>query len=210
MILFVPAYDDATKSNLRVAARLNSGDCCCLTEEHASRTLMWLVLGAYPKWDLFAMSHGERRALKAQGGSIPHAIEPDDAKALRERKVFSWACYTSAELGPAAARAGVVWLGFPVKIAAPPEDPQLQELLAGVLQHVVDRLPSVRCRSSCKTLLDDLVAAASAVLETANIVDSQSQQCFEQFQLRLEAWWPGDSEPIRPSTAPKIRYDDLY
>ena len=210
MILFATAYDEATRSNLGVAARLRTGDCVRLTEEHASRRFLARALYAYPQWDLFAMAHGERRALRAPGASAPHAIQLENVEALRNRKVFAWACQTGAELGPAAARAGVVWFGFPVKIAAPPEDPRLQELLAGVLQQVVDRLPTVRCRSSCRTLLDDLVAAAELVLETAGLLDLQAHQCFAQFQLRLEAWWPGDPEPIRPSTAPKSRHDDLY
>ena len=210
MILFVTAYDEATRSNLGVAQRITTNDCVRLTDEDASRSLLWRVLDVYKNWDLLAMSHGERAALRAQGGSAPHAIRSEDATMLCERRVFAWACQTSAELGPRAARAGVIWFGFPVKIAAPPEDPQLQALLASVLQRVVDRLPSVRCRASCKTLLDDLVAAAEAVLETANLMDTQAHQCFAQFQLRLEAWWPGDSQPIRPSAAPKVRYEDLY
>jgi hypothetical protein len=210
MILFATAYDEATSCNLGVAARLRTGDCVRITEEHASRNVLERVLRAYPEWDLLAMTHGNRRTLRAQGGILPHAIEQEDTKTLRGRKVFAWACQTGAELGPAAARAGVIWFGFPVKIAAPPENALLQGLLAGVLQRVVDRLPSVRCRSSCKILLDELVADANVVLETAELGDTQSLQCFEQFQLRLEAWWPGDSEPIRPTTAPKTRYDDLY
>ena len=55
------------------------------------------------------MAHGERRALRARGASAPHAIQLENVEALRNRKVFAWACQTGAELGPAAARAGVVW-----------------------------------------------------------------------------------------------------
>ncbi len=206
MILFATAYDEPTVSNLSVA-RLLKGGRVTLFEGEATRSSLWRVLADDPHRALLAMSHGQRRLLRAQGGEAPHAIQLEDATALGgTRKVFAWACQTSAELGRAAAGAGVVWLGFPVKIAAAPEDARLQALLAEVLQVVVDGLPKVTDATSCKALLDGVVEAARRALEMVDTIehDSSDQQCFEQFQLRFEAWLPGCEEPIRPTAAPTI------
>jgi hypothetical protein len=210
VILFTTAYDPATRCNLGVA-RLLTGAHVLLLEDEASRSALLQALANHPEREVVAMSHGRRQFLRAQGGAAPHALQVEDANDLGARKVFAWACQTSAELGRAAAQAGAVWFGFPVKIAAPPEDAGMQALLAGVLQHVVDGLPAVKDAASCRVLLDGVVAAAVRALETVDTMehDSSTQQCFEQFQLRFEAWLPGHDEPIRPSTAPTRRYEDL-
>jgi hypothetical protein len=210
MILFVTAYDPSTRTNLGVATRL-TGTRVRLIESDATRADLWNALARHPDVPLMAMSHGRRSFLRAQGGRDPHAIEVRDAITLGTRSVFAWACLTSAELGRAAAAAGTVWFGFPVRIAAPPDDGQLQALLAQVLQLAVNGLPRVNDELSCRALLDDLVEAAREALETVDAIphDSSAQQCFEQFQLRLEAWLPGHDDPIRPKTAPRQRHDDL-
>jgi len=209
-ILFVPAYDESTSPNLRVARRL--GGCHVrLFEAKATRVGLWRALAKHPGRALVAMSHGRRQFLRAQGGTPPHAIQLEDAGDIGTRKVFAWACLTSAELGRAAADSGLVWLGFPVKIAATPENAQLQSLLVDVLQHVVNGLPTISDEASCRAVLDRVVEAAVNALETVDSIphDSSDQQCFEQFQLRFEAWLPGCAEPIRPTDAPRNRQDDL-
>lgn len=219
MILFVTAYDEATRPNLAVA-RLLSGITHQIFEDKATRELLWDALSKSHDASLLAMSHGRRKFLRAQHGNPPHAIETGDEPRLGTRRVFAWACHTSAELGVEAAKAGTIWFGFPVKIAAPPDHPQLQSMLAQILQSAILGLQNVNDELTCRALLDQLVELAdNALLEieslrNSNILhdsdfDSGVQQCFEQFQLRLEAWLPGYEFPIRPTRAPSQRYDDF-
>lgn len=219
MILFVTAYDPSTRPNLSVA-RLIDGSIVEIFEDNATRETLWSALDQSGNTPLLAMSHGRRRFLRAQGGSPPHAIEMNDANSLQLRRIFAWACLTSAELGQEAAKAGAIWFGFPVKIAAPPDDPRLQLMLARILEIAVSGLEGVHDDVTCRALLDTIVEhAGNALMEieflrsTNELPESEYhsgvQQCFEQFQLRLEAWLPGYSEPVRPTRALKQRYDDL-
>lgn len=219
MIVFTTAYDDATRSNLSVARLLINSE-SQLFEGDATRESLWSSLGKLSTASLFAMSHGRRRFIRAQQGNPPHAIDLGDEHKLGIRRVFAWACLTSAELGPAAAAAGVMWFGFPVKIAAPPDNPRLQTLLSRILQLIIDELNNVNDDLSCRSFLDRIVDYVDSILleiEALRLTDEQleleydsaAQQCFEQFQLRLEAWLPGHENPIRPTRAPKRRYDDL-
>jgi hypothetical protein len=219
MIFFVTSYDEATRPNLAVAKHL-SGSTHQLFEDCATRDMLWHVLNKSQDIPLLAMSHGRRRYLRAQHGKTPHAIRNGDESALGKRRVFAWACLTSAELGIAAASAGSIWFGFPVKIAAPPENPYMQMMLASILQVAISGLDKVHDERSCRALLDQIVDRAdSALMELEQMrerdqlldaeFDSAVQQCFEQFQLRLEAWLPGNEVPVRPTRAPSQRYDDL-
>lgn len=219
MILFVPAYDEATRPNLAVA-KLLTGSMHQVFEANATRAALWQILDYSQNMPLIAMSHGQRRFLRAQHGVAPHAIAAGDEFVLGTRHVFAWACLTSADLGIAAAKQGTTWFGFPVRIAAPPEHPRLQMMLARVLQIAVCGIGSVHDELTCRALLDQLVEYADAALMEIEVLreskvlqdsdfDSVVQQCFEQFQLRLEAWLPGSNSPIRPTLAPTKRYDDL-
>jgi hypothetical protein len=216
MILFVTAYDDATRPNLEVA-RLLQGQLRTLFEGQATREHLWALLTELPNEAVLAMSHGRRTLVRAQGGGPPDALSIGDEDRLGLRRVFAWACLTSAGLGVAASRAETIWVGFPVKIAAPSEDPRLQRFLAEVLDNVVNSLDSVVDEASCRALLDKLVDDADLAMEkvvqlsnsTGLVISSSVQQCFDQIQLRLEAWMPGREAPIRPSRAPKERYEDL-
>lgn len=219
MIMFVTSYDLATQPNLAVA-KLLTGSSHQIFECNATREVLWAALGQTDGTTLFAMSHGRRQFIRAQGGVFPHAVDMEDTVNLGKRRIFAWACLTSAELGRSAASAGAIWFGFPVRIAAPPDHPRLQMFLARILQVAIDGLDSVCNESSCRSLLDQLVQCADNVLSEIDSlrstnelqesdIDSCVQQCFEQFQLRLEAWLPGHDEPIRPTHAPQKRYDDL-
>lgn len=219
MIIFVTAYDEATEANLAVARLLTNSN-QQIFAQHATRDALWQALMQSGNASIFAMSHGRRQFLRAHLGNAPHALMLGDERALGLRRVFAWACLTSADLGVAAAKEGVIWFGFPVKIAAPSNNPRLQSMLAHVLQIVINGLDGVHDETTCRALLDQLVEYANNALLKIDILlesnelpeseyDSVVQQCFEQFQLRLEAWLPGYSEPVRPTRAPKLRYDDL-
>lgn len=208
MILFVTGHDPATRANIAVA-RFLRGATVEIFEQNAIRSTLWKALAVRSDVPMFAMSHGGRRVLCAQGRALPHAIVQGDERDLGPRRVFAWACLTSAELGRAVAEAGGIWIGFPVKIAAPSEEEESQRLLAQALQVAVDGLARVRDETSCRALLDEIVEAAERALEIVDQNTSCDVQCFEQIRLRIEAWLPGETEPVRPSRAPRNRVDDL-
>lgn len=69
MIIFVPAYDISTQSNLNIASSINFNNSITLFGQEATREKLLEIL-AKSDTPLFAMSHGNPDILYAQNGEI--------------------------------------------------------------------------------------------------------------------------------------------
>jgi len=129
MIVFVPAYDEATAANLAIATALMTDDCRALVDERARREFLLPALAA-PGVPLFAMTHGRPQLLRGQGGAPALVIA--DAASLAPRAVFAFACHTATEMGRVFAENGTDWWGYTGAISSPTTDPEILPLFLSV------------------------------------------------------------------------------
>jgi hypothetical protein len=95
MIFFIPAYDEATRTNLAVIQPILPKQAVPLLAEQAIKENLWLHL---PNHDiLFVMGHGNSD--KIWGNNDEIALTLEDKVLFKNKKVFVFACYTANELG---------------------------------------------------------------------------------------------------------------
>ncbi len=229
MIVFVPAYDDATRANLAVAqdlqankdgAHLNArpGDDvptasahqgCRLFENDAMRAALLAALNAHSD-PLFAMSHGKPDHLRAQHGAV--ALSISDATILGNRTVFAFACHTSASLGRELAQGGVTWWGYIKEVTAPAQQEPFRSLFVGIFSYIYDSFfaaTSSDARLDVIQCIKQLCDAASAKVDEFAEADG-SLDVFEAYQsLRdiwqlLRVWSPQAESAEKHASAPDI------
>jgi hypothetical protein len=110
MILFVPAYDEATRSNLTIAKMISQPQMITLFAKDATPEKFAGALQEQTHWPVFAMSHGTPDSLKAQEGQT--ALSTAQVELLGRRVCYVFACHTATQLGPQAAKIGSSWWGY--------------------------------------------------------------------------------------------------
>jgi hypothetical protein len=209
VIIFVPGYDSATRANLAVAEQILPADCQPLLGDLATRLSLFEALGASQS-PLFAMTHGRRDALLAQGGEA--AFGRQDLTRLAGRAVFAFACHTAGGLGAAAAGDGSVWWGYTGLVSAPPEStPALLPLFAGIFGYICEAFAlggsSEERRSVVLKIAEMCHEGAQHVddlIETGAGVDAVSAY-YSLLHIwdRLRVWEPGQTVPMmHPLAAP--------
>jgi hypothetical protein len=142
MILFVPAYDPQTRSNLAIAQQLACEPpegVCHLFGDGATRAALIDALGNR-KSSVFVMSHGQQTRLVAQWGET--AIDEQDEQVLTclaGRAVFAYACHTANQLGRTAAHQGAIWWGYTGKLQCPVHEPPFGVLFSRLFQFIINR-----------------------------------------------------------------------
>jgi len=207
VIVFVPGYDPATRSNLAVAERILTASHHALTGEAATRPHLLLALAARDS-ALFAMSHGRRDDLAAQGGEL--ALGLADITRLRRRPVFAFACHTAGGLGQAAAANGSVWWGYTGAVTAPPDSPpELLSLCSAIFAYLSGAFTADSSSERSAVLLriaeqchqaedraDDLLAAG------ADVDAGSAYLFFLHLWQRLRICEPGGTDPMMHPDAP--------
>ncbi|MCY1047650.1 hypothetical protein OV208_40505 [Corallococcus sp. bb12-1] len=228
MIIFVPAYDDATSANLAVAQDLqvtksiaclntHTGNATpvippqdhCLLANNAIRSALVTALNKYPD-PLFAMSHGKPDYLSAQHGKI--ALNKSDTAALGNRTVFAFACHTSASLGRDLAQSGITWWGYIKEITAPDQQFPIRPLFVKIFCYIYDSFSTATSSSarlaiiqnikqlcdSAETEIDEL-AAADKSLDVL-----EAHQSLRDIWLVLRVWAPQAESAEQHASAPDI------
>jgi hypothetical protein len=200
MILFAPAYDEATEASCRLAERFAGEASVAFFRTSATRLNLLDAVSAREGDDgVIAFSHGTEDTLVAQGSVV--ALNAHDAALLEGRRVLAYACHTSTGLGGAMAGGGVVWWGYTGTILAPPLGSGREEIfgplfdylvstfLSGVgssgLREVFTRLRAL-CRQAEKTL---------DVLFEAGVARLEDYGCLLHIWNRLRVWLPGSHAP---------------
>ncbi len=216
MILFVPAYDEPTRSNLAIAERLTGAPNDLrlfaedATESNLRRSLSRLDDGATAP--LFAMSHGTKQALRAQGGDA--ALSEDDLSSLgllAPRPVFAFACHTATVLGRAAASQGVIWWGYTGAIQSPVAEEPFRDLFVPIFDLLCVAFSCAATYEERRELLEQLhrrcrsaERAVDDALEADPAVDpSEALLCLLHLWDRLRIWVPGNDAPeCHPAAKP--------
>lgn len=203
MILFVPAYDDATQANLVLAKRLADVGSSVLFGDRATRDalLKLSVGGAEP---LLVMTHGQPEFFRAEDkGSI--GLNIDDRIWLARRSTFALACHTANGLGPGVAEHGGIWWGYTGAI----QGPVCPEIL---VQHFVGIFQYIRGAFSGAHTPEQRLAVLLKIKELCNHANHQvdihaeadpeldvaaANLCLLHLWDRLRIWAPGLSGPER-------------
>lgn len=207
MIFFVPRYDAATEANLAVAERLLSGGGPALLAENATRRNLLDALEAR-ETPLFAMAHGRRDQLLAQGGGMALGLE--DTHLLSGRRIFAYACHTAQELGGAVAATGGIWWGYTGSIGGPDVSPEVLPLFTGIFSYLREAFPSAqsaREKSEVLSRVADLChEAEERVTElwigNPDLDIGSALFCLLHIWQRLRVWEPGAPAPLKHPEAP--------
>lgn len=214
MILFVPAYDEPTRSNLAVATRLaeQDGELRLLEEEALGRNLRHAI-AAIPEGGpppIFVMSHGMRDAVREQGGGV--ALDTTNwlhLELLARRSVFAFACHTATVLGRVAAQHGATWWGYTGSIQSPVSDEPFIELFVEIFAFMRESFAAAVTREARSRILDDLrrrCSEAERAVDEAfeadpSIDPSEALLCLLHLWDRLRIWVPGHDAPECHSNA---------
>lgn len=208
MILFVPAYDEPTRSNLAVAKRLpeQQGEVRLLGDDASARLLRSAIVATAgdAQRPLYVMSHGTRDAIRAQGGGA--ALEAADGLhllLLARRAVFAFACHTATVLGRVAATHGVVWWGYTGAIQSPVSEEPLAGLFAEIFRFLRDSFAGAASREARSQALEELrrrcreaERAVDEAFEADPSLDpSEALLCLLHLWDRLRIWLPGHDVP---------------
>ena len=159
-LVFVPAYDEPTRSNLAIAREVVGAADMVLFGDHATPQGLHQHLASYPELPLFAMSHGWHDRLFAQGGAV--ALDCDDAVLLTGRRCFVFACHTAARLGGAVRDEGGIWWGYAGAIQSPPDHPALLPLFAALFRFIKQGFAAAVSREERMEFLEELCARCQA------------------------------------------------
>lgn len=197
MIVFVPAYDEATRANHAVASELPGGTCSLLGTGATREAL----LGALEQHavSVFAMAHGKPERLRGHDGAA--AIEATDAPALAGRCVFAFACHTSASLGRDLASHGVTWWGYIKEVTAPDPRDVFRRLFVDIFSwifHAFDGAGSHEERRAALVHLQRMCDEAAHVVDQAAEADPLLD-VMETVQSLRDIWqllhiWPAHAE----------------
>lgn len=200
MILFAPAYDDATDSTCRFAERFVDEASVVLLRDAATRSNLLDAVSAGEGDDgVLAFSHGTEATLAAQDSAV--ALDAHDAAFLQGRRVLAYACHTSTSLGGAMAQGDVVWWGYTGTILAPPGGSGREEVFGPVFDYLVGAFLSGVGRSGLQEVFTSLralcVQAATAldVLFDAGVAGLEDYGCLLHIWNRLRVWLPGSDTP---------------
>lgn len=200
MIVFVPAYDGATESNLQIAQRMRLEGCELLFAAEATRTnLIAKLVGS--NLPVFAMSHGRPHRLAAQDGEP--ALELNDAETVGKRFLFVFACFTAGELGRAAAELGATWWGYTGAISAPSDDETAVDALVGIFEMIAERFAKATNPEERSQLIDDIAERCDRLSEAlGDTAPADTYLCLLHLWQRLRVWAPDAAEPERHPLAP--------
>lgn len=205
MILFVPAYDDATSANLEVARHLSDSFPHALLADEATRESLLDALG--DRRALFAMTHGQPDHLRGQNGSIALSDAHEDMALLGNRAVFAFACHTANRLGAAAARAGATWWGYTGPIQCPDTGSGAipVALFARIFEFIRDIFPGAGDHAEREAALEQIANLCEQAQED---VDERAIRnpdldvfsaylCLLHLWDRLRIWAPNEEGPLQ-------------
>lgn len=213
MIVFVPAYDEATQSNFNLAQTFKfPSNFIILLEKQATRDNLLDFLKETDS-PLFAMSHGDTNILRAQDSQI--ALSIDDAFILEKRSAYIFACHTAVELGESVAKQGGIWWGYSDAINCYVDEPFSLQLFADTFLLIYENFPQAQTQAEVQDLLEKIRQQCEEIQDQLNyqFYDNLAEDIsisqmfgvittFIHIWQRLRVWLPGLNQPEKHSHAP--------
>lgn len=209
MLIFVTAYDEATKANLVIAENIIEKDDTALFKSKATRAELYQLLSQpQSACFIFAMSHGNKEALLDNNQS--QAITVNDAAHFSRKAVFAWACYTGTSLGWYMAQAQGIWWGYDCAVTAPDADPLYEPIFRRIFQKIKSDFPQVTNAQQVQGMLDtlkDLCDQAADELDHLDMPPLGLYSCCRQIWGNLRVWLPSKNEPEKHPEAPSAHIE---
>ncbi len=207
MIVFVPAYDEATRANLSIAQAVVSHSSRLLFHEDALAERLKTTLRSKPA-PLFAMTHGVEEHFFDQNDTP--ALSLKEAHFLSNLPVFVFACFTANEFGKAAARQHALYWGYTGRIQTPDPQPLVVRHFQAVFKTIADHFPHLRAESDIASFLgslQDICEQANDQLDKlwdsdASVDLLEAYHCLLHIWSRLRVHHPDLAEPMRHPEAP--------
>ena len=210
---FVPAYDNPTECNARLARHVFRHGIDILIGTDATRASLHALIASSSTKALLLMSHGDQNCICAQGGN-EDAISLEDVRNnkndLIRLAIFAWACKTSLGLGSVfhknAKGTSGTWWGYRTTISAPSS----RELGAfqQILNCIVDNFPNTRTVDDAKAFLGTLRELCESHRQRVVVSMSKSRNyddahetavAFRELWQHLDGWLPCSPQPIEAS-----------
>jgi hypothetical protein len=202
MIIFIPAYDDATKSNLEVVQSILPETAILLLEQEATRLHLWHHL--YQENVLFAMSHGNSDAL--WDNQDEKALKMEDSEAFVDKKAFVCACFTANSLGFALKKQNSIYWGYTGRIAAPSSQPIVKSIFSNIFEyilthfnHCVNDSEIDKMVENIKQLCDEAAYQLDEIIESGTFVedDLECYNCLQHLWSRLRVHHFSSNQPLK-------------
>lgn len=200
MILFAPAYDDATRATHHIAHRYRVRARAALLAEEATRErLIGVLRAAGPGAAVVAFSHGTADVLRSQHSHV--ALDAGDVEELPGGRVLAYACHTGTGLGGAMAAGGVAWWGYAGAVVAPPQDRELDHVFGPLFDRLVAAFvddPAEQVEEWVRLFRDACDQAAESLDELGDFESPlEAYTCLHHLWDRLRVWLPRRGEPVR-------------
>lgn len=201
MIVFAPAYDEATRANATVARHVTPHHGHLLIADDASDATLRQRLALTPAAPLLALAHGRPEALLGQHGRV--ALAEPEMTLVAARHVFAFACHTAEVLAACAARAGACWWGYEGYVTAPDDREELLPVFVDVFAFIRDEFPRAREAAAQEHRLAELCTEASTRVDDVLGADADlgAYLCLMHVWQRLTVHAPGVA-PVRHPHAP--------
>lgn len=186
MIIFVPAYDAATNTNLAIARKLKSHCSISLLETDATRVK--LLSNLTKDNNVFLMSHGSLDSIFCNPGLI--ALSSKDCNALFNKRFFAFACHTVSILGQEIAKDNDnIWWGYTGAISAPDEDITSIKVVTPIFEFIIQNYHKCNNDIEFDNFLEELEKLCYIAQKKLDEIDTYgfmgTRYCIEHIWNRL-------------------------
>jgi hypothetical protein len=213
MILFVPAHDSQTYSNLAIAQKITGLNDICLFENDAIKSELLQILTAdfaenTDRNSLFVMSHGEGGSFDDNQRSLLF-VEKTEIRLLNDRKCFVYACLTANESGRFIAQNlsnNSVYWAYTGSITAPPiveigyvDEAVLAEFIP-IFTFIKNSFNNCHTEKAIHEFLQHLKNLCEQAADNLDIIgdfDQEIYACLNHIWGRLCVFIGGNKEDIR-------------
>ncbi len=207
MIIFVPAYDEATHANLSVALAVADNSLQLFFKEDALGARLKAHLKDSPA-PLFVMSHGASEYFFDQNDEP--AILLEEVHLLSNLPVFVFACYTANEFGKTAAQGNSIFWGYTGAIQSLDSQPAVSIHFQPIFKSILQSFSHLSLNSEIAIFLAslrDICEQANNKLDeiwesNPNLDLYAAYNCLSHLWGRLRVYHPDLSEPILHPDAP--------
>ncbi len=210
MIVFIPAYDSATRINLEVARPILPINVVPLLEQNAVRSQLWLHLSNQD--NLFIMSHGNSDKIWDNDKAM--AIDLADLPQFSRKNAFVYACFTANELGKKLKTNNNIYWGYTGSISAPNDQPNIINSFSSIFDYILKQFPECNTATTIKEfintlkiLCDEKESTMDVLYEKGIDVDMSCYTCLLHIWSRLRVYHFDEFEHFKHKDA---REGDLF